>query len=188
MTVDPLKTAEARMTIPIAAPQLWSVDQPTLYRVETRLLRDGKPIDARATRIGFREIRFDAGTGFYLNGVATKIKGVCVHQDHAGVGVAMPDAMWEWRIRRLKAMGCNALRCSHHAPAPELLDACDRLGMLVMDENRNFNPSPTICASWSGWSAATAIIHPSSSGRCSTRNRCRAPSRAMKWSAAWPRR
>ena len=99
VTVDPLKTAEVKVSIPVAAPQLWSVDQPILYRVETRLLRDGKAIDARATRIGFREIRFDAATGFYLNGVATKIKGVCVHQDHAGVGVAMPDAMWEWRIR-----------------------------------------------------------------------------------------
>ena len=142
VTVDPLRTAEAKVVIPVADPQLWSVERPTLYRVETRLLRDGKAIDARAARIGFREIRFDAATGFYLNGVATKIKGVCVHQDHAGVGVAMPDAMWDWRIRRLKAMGCNALRCSHHAPAPEMLDACDRLGLLVMDENRNFNPSP----------------------------------------------
>lgn len=74
VSVDPLKTAEANMTIPVADPQRWSVDHPTLYRVETRLLRDGKAIDARATRIGFREIRFDAATGFYLNGVATKIR------------------------------------------------------------------------------------------------------------------
>jgi beta-galactosidase len=145
-TIEPLARSEARVTISVAAPQRWSVESPTLYRVEAHLLRDGKAIDTRATRIGFRELRFDAATGFYLNGIHTKLKGVCVHQDHAGVGVAMPDALWEWRARRLKAMGCNAIRCSHHAPAPEMLDACDRLGILVMDENRNFNPSPDFLA------------------------------------------
>ncbi|KTT69951.1 beta-galactosidase GalA [Sphingomonas endophytica] len=146
VTIDPLDRGEARMTIAVADPKLWSVETPTLYRVEARLLRDGKAIDTRATRIGFRDLRFDAGTGFYLNGQHVKLKGVCVHQDHAGVGVAMPDALWDWRARRLKAMGCNAIRCSHHAPAPEMLDACDRLGILVMDENRNFNPSPDFLA------------------------------------------
>ena len=75
-----------------------------------------------------------------------KIKGVCIHQDHAGVGVAIPDSLWEWRIRRLKDFGCNAIRFSHNAPATETLDLCDRLGMLVMDENRLFNVSPDYMA------------------------------------------
>lgn len=123
-------------------PRLWSPDQPDLYRVRTRLVRGGRIVDERITPCGFRSIRFDARSGFYLNGVPTKIKGVCIHQDHAGVGVAVPPAIVDWRVRQLKAMGCNAIRCAHGAPDSALLHACDRLGMLVMDENRNFNVSP----------------------------------------------
>lgn len=140
-TVDPLTKGAVAMTLLVPQPTLWSPDAPVLYRVVTRLVRDGKTVDSRDHRIGFRYFHFDAEKGFFLNDQPTKIKGVCIHQDHAGVGVAIPDALWEWRVRRLKALGCNALRSSHHAPSPELLDACDRLGMLVMDENRNFNPS-----------------------------------------------
>ncbi|PMZ18024.1 glycoside hydrolase family 2 TIM barrel-domain containing protein, partial [Pseudomonas sp. FW306-02-F08-AA] len=73
-------------------------------------------------------------------------KGVCLHQDHAGVGTAMPDALLYWRLQRLKAMGCNAVRMSSNAPTAELLDYCDRIGLLVMDENRHFNPSPDYLA------------------------------------------
>jgi len=138
---SPLQTAIAGLTLPVSAARLWSPDMPTLYRVVTRVVRDGKVADSRETRIGFRYFHFDPETGFVLNGQPTKIKGVCIHQDHAGVGVAVPDALIDWRVRRLKALGCNALRSSHHAPTPELLDACDRHGLLVMDENRNFNPS-----------------------------------------------
>ncbi|WP_230461433.1 glycoside hydrolase family 2 TIM barrel-domain containing protein [Sphingobium sp. CAP-1] len=123
-------------------PQLWSVEQPNLYSVRTRLMRDGKVVDERVTPCGFRTIRFDPERGLFVNDVPTKIKGVCLHQDHAGVGVAVPPALVEWRVRQVKAMGCNAIRCSHGAPDTALLDVCDRLGMLVMDENRNFNVSP----------------------------------------------
>jgi len=137
----PLQTATAALTLSVPEPRSWSPDTPTLYRIVTRVLRDGMVADSREARIGFRTFHFDPETGFVLNGRPTKIKGVCIHQDHAGVGVAVPDALIDWRVRRLKALGCNALRSSHHAPTPELLDACDRHGLLVMDENRNFNPS-----------------------------------------------
>ena len=79
---------------------------------------------------------FDADKGFLLNGQPYVLKGTCNHQDHAGVGAALPDALQSFRIARLKELGCNAYRCSHNPPTPELLDACDRLGMIVMDENR----------------------------------------------------
>ena len=140
-TAMQLQTVAAKLVLAVPEPRLWSPDTPTLYRIVTRVLRDGRVTDTRETRIGFRYFHFDAEKGFFLNGRPTKIKGVCIHQDHAGVGVAVPDAMIDWRVRRLKALGCNALRSSHHAPTAELLDACDRHGLLVMDENRNFNPS-----------------------------------------------
>lgn len=146
-TVTPLGQSEARLTLPIAAPQMWHPDSPTLYTLETRLLDgSGRLLDSRHTPIGFRTIRFDPQTGFHINGQPLKIKGVCIHQDHVGVGVAMPEALWEWKVRRLKEIGCNAIRSTHHAPSPALLDACDRQGMLVMDENRHFNPSPDYLA------------------------------------------
>lgn len=120
----------------------WSLEDPYRYRLVTEILVDGSVVDSEQTRFGCRTIRFDAETGFYLNEQPLKIKGTCNHQDHAGVGVALPDAIHEYRIRRLKELGANAYRCAHHPPAPELLDVCDRLGMLVMDENRHFNASP----------------------------------------------
>ena len=79
---------------------------------------------------------FDATNGFLLNGKHYEIYGTCNHQDHAGVGAAIPDALQEFRVKKLKEFGCNAIRTSHNPPTPELLDACDRLGMLVMDESR----------------------------------------------------
>ena len=86
--------------------------------------------------MGIRTLRFDANEGFFLNGKHLKILGTNNHQDHPGVGSAIPDALQEFRIKRLKEMGSNAYRCSHNPPTPELLDACDKLGMLVLDENR----------------------------------------------------
>ncbi|MGD9636067.1 MAG: beta-galactosidase GalA [Pirellulales bacterium] len=141
-TVDPLAESVVKMALPVVSPQLWSVDEPTLYELRTTVWQDGHEIDQVATRCGFRTIRFDADQGFFLNDQPLKLKGVCNHQDHAGVGVAVPDSLWEFRLRRLKEMGANAYRCSHHPPAAEFLDECDRLGMLVMDENRNFNTTP----------------------------------------------
>lgn len=142
VTVPPLARQEAHLDLVVPDPKLWSVDAPNLYTLRARLTREGQHDDRRTLRIGFRNFRFDADKGFFLNGEPLKIKGTCNHQDHGGVGVAVPDALWEWRIGRLKAMGSNAIRCSHNAPPTELLDACDRLGILVMDENRNFNTSP----------------------------------------------
>ena len=85
---------------------------------------------------GIRTVGFDKDNGFLLNGKHYRIYGTCNHQDHAGVGAAIPDALQEFRVKKLKEFGCNAIRTSHNPPTPELLDACDRLGMLVMDESR----------------------------------------------------
>lgn len=141
VSVAPFERPVARYAIDVAAPSLWSVDHPALYTVRTVLKQDTRVLDEVTTRCGFRTIRFDADQGFFLNDQPLKLKGTCNHQDHAGVGVAVPDALWDFRIRKLKEMGSNAYRCSHNPPAAEFLDACDRLGLLVMDENRNFNPT-----------------------------------------------
>lgn len=117
-------------------PNLWSVDSPYLYKLVTRILTKGKMADIYETTFGIRTILFDSHKGFFLNGKHLLLKGTNNHQDHAGVGIAIPDALQEYRIRKLKEMGSNAYRCSHYPPAPELLDACDRLGMLVINENR----------------------------------------------------
>ena len=96
----------------------------------------GKLIDVYETTTGIRDIAFDADKGFLLNGKQLKLKGVNLHQDHAGVGAAMPEALMAWRIRQLKKIGCNAYRSSHNPMTPALLDICDREGILVIDENR----------------------------------------------------
>ncbi len=140
--VGVLTQGTVHVPLTVARPALWSLEQTNLYRVVTRVLQDGKAIDETSLQTGFRTIRFDAQQGFFLNGRHVKLQGVCIHQDHAGVGVAVPDAIWEYRLRRLKELGVNAIRFSHNAPAAEVLDMIDRMGFLVMDENRNFNPSP----------------------------------------------
>ena len=117
-------------------PELWSPETPKLYKLVTTVIEGGKTIDRVETSFGIRTVAFDAQKGFLLNGKPTVIKGTCNHQDHAGVGAAMPDQLQYFRIARLKEMGSNAYRTSHNPPTPELLEACDRLGMLVMDENR----------------------------------------------------
>ena len=124
-------------TIQVAHPHLWSLEDPYLYRVVTSINANGRTLDSVATNLGIRTIRFDANNGFFLNGKSVKLKGTCNHQDFAGVGVAMPDSLLYWRIKKLKEMGSNAYRMSHNPPTSELLDACDKLGMLVMDENRH---------------------------------------------------
>jgi beta-galactosidase len=140
--VEPLASSVVRVSLKVDSPRLWSIEDPVLYQVRTAVTRGGKTVDGVVTPAGFRYFRFDADRGFFLNDQPVKIQGVCLHQDHGGVGTAMPDSMWEYRLRRLKELGANALRCSHNAPAPELLDVADRLGILIMDENRNFNVSP----------------------------------------------
>ena len=122
--------------IKISNPHLWSTTDPYLYKVETTVKVDDKVTDVYETTIGLRDIRFDAERGFLLNGEPLKLKGVNMHQDHAGVGAAIPDALQAWRIKQLKAFGCNAYRASHNPMTPALLDICDREGILVIDENR----------------------------------------------------
>jgi beta-galactosidase len=140
--VKPFEESTAKFSLAVKAPRLWSVDEPTLYTVRTVVKRDGAVLDEVPIHVGFRTIRFDPDKGFFLNDKPMKLKGTANHQDHAGVGVAVPDSLWDFRIRRLKEMGSNAYRCAHNAPATEFLDAADRLGLLVMDENRNFGASP----------------------------------------------
>ena len=137
--VTPLKAKETRMTqhiIKLTNPHLWSTTDPYLYQVETTVKVDGKVVDVYTTTTGIRDVAFDAEQGFLLNGKSLKLKGVNMHQDHAGVGAAIPDALQAWRIKQLKAFGCNAYRASHNPMTPALLDICDREGILVIDENR----------------------------------------------------
>ena len=122
--------------IPIDNPQLWSPDTPYLYTLVAEVIVGGKTVDNKAVRFGVRDVVFDKDRGLLLNGKPLKIKGVNMHQDHAGVGAAIPDALQAYRIRRLKQLGCNAYRSSHNPMSPAMLDVCDSLGMLVIDETR----------------------------------------------------
>ncbi len=126
----------------VAAPKLWSCEEPDLYRAVTTFEVAGKAVDRDETTFGIRTVRFDADKGFFLNGKPVKMKGTCNHQDHAGVGAAIPDRIQAYRLERLKWLGSNACRTSHNPPTPEFLDACDRLGMLVMDETRMMSSNP----------------------------------------------
>jgi beta-galactosidase len=123
--------------MPVAKATMWSLENPYLYEMRTRISIGGKVVDEVKTPFGVRQIRWDADRGFSLNGKHVKLQGVNVHQDHAGVGVAMPDRLFEWRLERLKEVGCNAIRMSHNPVAPALLDYCDRMGFLVIAENRH---------------------------------------------------
>ena len=123
-------------TMQVEKPHLWSTTDPYLYQVKTDVLVGGKVVDTYLTTTGIRHIAFDKDRGFLLNGKVVKLLGVDLHQDHAGVGAAMPDGLQEWRLRELKKYGVNAYRASHNPATPETLDACDRLGILVIDENR----------------------------------------------------
>jgi beta-galactosidase len=129
----------------------------------------GGEIDRYETPFGIRTIEFDAQKGFFLNGKPVKLKGTCNHQDHAGLGAALPDAVQYYRVRKLQEMGCNALRTSHNPPTPELLNACDELGMLVFDETRMMSSNPEGLSQFEIWCAATAIIPASSCGRWATK-------------------
>ena len=130
------QTLDCKQSIKVTNPHLWSPTSPYLYQVETIVSQNGKETDVYTTTIGIRDIAFDAERGFILNGEPLKLKGVNMHQDHAGVGAAIPDALQTWRIKQLKAFGCNAYRASHNPMNPTLLDICDREGLLVIDENR----------------------------------------------------
>lgn len=136
LTLKPFASQDIKNILTVRNPKLWSLETPNLQKLITTVEENGTVIDNYVTTFGIRTIRFDANEGFFLNGKHVKIQGTNNHQDHAGVGAAIPDALQDFRIRALKGMGCNAYRCSHNPPTPELLNACDRLGMLVIDENR----------------------------------------------------
>ena len=133
-------TEQSVMTLP--APQLWSPDTPKLYTLVTTVSSGGQVVDEVKTPFGIRTIAFDPNKGFILNGKPTFINGTCNHQDFAGVGVAVPDRIQHVRIERLKEMGANAFRTAHNVPAPIVLDDCDQLGLLVLEENRRMDSSP----------------------------------------------
>jgi beta-galactosidase len=140
--VKPGASPVIRLGGKVSAPVLWSPESPKLYRLVTTVVSEGKIVDRKETEFGIRTVAFDPNEGFLLNGKHYEIQGTCNHQDAAGVGVALPDALEYFRVAKLKEMGCNAYRTSHNAPNPELLEACDRLGMLVLDENRLFGSDP----------------------------------------------
>ena len=100
----------------VAQPQLWSLEERNLYTLLTEVRDGGDVVDRYETRFGIRSIRFDAQKGLFLNGKPVKVKGTCNHQDHAGLGAALPDAVQYYRIRKLQEMGCNGLRTSHNPP------------------------------------------------------------------------
>lgn len=129
-------------SLSVGTPQLWSVEHPNLYTLVTTIRRAGVIVDSCRTSFGIRTLRWDHDTGFWLNGQRVELKGTNNHQDHAGVGVALPDGLQTYRLARLKELGVNAYRCSHHPPTPELLEACDRLGLLVIDEHRVMGSNP----------------------------------------------
>ena len=126
----------------LANPALWSVDAPNLYTAIVTLESDGKTRDAERVGFGVRTVAFDAEKGLFLNGKSIKIQGTCNHQDHAGVGAALPDALQWFRLGVLREMGCNAVRTSHNMPTPEWVEGCDRMGMMMMCETRQMSSNP----------------------------------------------
>lgn len=147
-SLNPYEKKEFAKEFSLPDPVLWSLENPHLYKLETAVFSDNLLIDNTVTNFGIRTILFDKDKGFLLNGKQVKIKGACNHQDHAGVGSALPDRLQYYRIEKLKEMGVNAYRSSHNPPANELLDACDKLGMLVIDEHRLMVNSPEFLKQW----------------------------------------
>ncbi|HEV2293083.1 MAG TPA: beta-galactosidase GalA [Tepidisphaeraceae bacterium] len=123
-------------------PKLWSPDHPNLYTLTTTLTRGRTIADTCHTTFGIRTTRWDASRGFFLNGKPLKIKGFCCHEDHAGVGVAVPDSVHAFRLHKLKEAGANAYRAAHNCASPVVMDLCDRLGLLVMAETRQAGSHP----------------------------------------------
>jgi beta-galactosidase len=130
------RTENGRVTqhLRVNHPHLWSPSEPYVYRVKTEIIVNGKTVDEVETTTGFRSFRFDAKTGFWLNGKNMKLNGVCLHHDLGCLGAAFNEDAQHRLLVRLKAMGTNAIRCTHNPPAPELLNMCDTMGFIVMDE------------------------------------------------------
>lgn len=134
ITLSGLETMETVQETRILSPKLWSPDHPEMYYAHTSIKRDGELIDDYITPFGIREVTLDSEKGLFLNGSTLKLKGVCLHHDLGCLGAAYHDRAMERRLDRLKEMGCNAIRYAHNPMAPELLDLCDRMGFLVINE------------------------------------------------------
>ena len=119
----------------IKKPRKWSCEDPYIYKVRTQLIVGGKVVDEVETTTGFRDFKFDAKTGFWLNGKNFKLNGVCEHHDFGCLGAALNEDALHRKLTKLKAMGVNSIRSSHNPPAPELLNMCDTMGLIVMDES-----------------------------------------------------
>jgi beta-galactosidase len=142
--IEPKQNRTVYQFIQLADAHVWSLQDPYLYHLISQVSVAGKATDSYRTAFGVRTLRFDPNKGFFLNGKHVEIKGTANHQDFAGVGIAVPDSLQYYRVELLKKMGCDAWRTAHNPPSPALLDACDKLGMLVLDENRRFGCTPEI--------------------------------------------
>ncbi|HZH64845.1 MAG TPA: glycoside hydrolase family 2 TIM barrel-domain containing protein [Flavisolibacter sp.] len=143
-TLGDYNEASFTHSISVKSPKLWSAENPDTYTLKSTLEYDGDVVDDYSVTIGIRKIEFTAEKGMLVNGVQEKIKGICVHQDAGSLGVAVPIGVWQERLKKLKDMGCNAIRPSHHPFAPEFYDLCDKMGFYVMDEafdewNKGYN-------------------------------------------------
>jgi beta-galactosidase len=148
-------TASCQMKLNLRNPPLWDLKNPQLYIAVTTVEQNGKVVDSYETVFGIRTIKFDVDKGFFLNGEHVRLNGVCDHHDLGALGTAINTRALERQIEILKEMGCNAIRTSHNPPAPELLDLCDRMGMVVMDEafdtwarTKNRNDYGRLFADW----------------------------------------
>ena len=139
-TIEPFSAVEIAQTGVIQKPLLWSPETPNLYKLQTAVMDDGNIADSYETTFGVRTIDINKN-GVFLNGKLYPVKGTCNHEDFAGIGVALPDKINWYKLKLLKEVGSNAYRCSHHPPTPELLDMCDSMGLLVLDENRFLSAS-----------------------------------------------
>lgn len=133
--------ATVRQEAMVKNPPIWDIDDPQRCTLTSIVMENGEEIDRYETRYGYRTLRFDCNEGFFLNDRSVKLKGVCCHEDHANLGVAVPDEIRRERMMMLKSIGVNAYRCAHNPPTPEVLELCDELGIMVMDENRWFDAS-----------------------------------------------
>ena len=128
------KSQDVEITLTLTNPQRWDVESPALYQVKTNIYKNSELTDSKTTTFGIRTIRFTANNGFYLNDKRLQLKGVCLHHDHGALGSAFYPRAMERQLEIMKSMGCNAVRTSHNMCAPELLDLCDRMGILVFNE------------------------------------------------------
>lgn len=134
ITVPARSTTNIDQSLTVPKPNIWDIDTPYIYNMETALSVDGRRTDTYTTPFGIRTVELTADDGFLLNGRTVKLKGFCIHQDDAAFGTAQPDRSIERRLEIIKEYGCNAIRCAHNQPSPELLDIADRMGFIVIDE------------------------------------------------------